>query len=225
MTGSRGEPTGAEGGRAGRANLSCMAATQVSPHEPTRPLTDEEWIELDEDEPGELVDGVLVEEEMPDFVHEVVVAFFVRVIGVWLETRGGFVVGSDVKYLLRKGRGRKPDVSVYLPGGRKPARRGAVRVPPDIAIEVISPRPRDVRRDRIEKTDDYAAFGVRWYWIVDPEARALEIFQRNDDGRYVRVLSAAAGRVDDVPGCAGLGVDLDALWAKVDELPEGDESE
>lgn len=58
---------------------------------------------------------------------------------------------------------------MYLPGYPPLPRHGAVRVPPDVAVEVVTPTPRDVRRDRVEKVDDYAAFGVRYYWIVDPE--------------------------------------------------------
>jgi Uma2 family endonuclease len=109
---------------------------------------------------------------------------------------------------------------VYLPGAPLPGRRDAVaRVPPQIMIEVLSPRPRDVRRDRIDKTRDYARFGVRQYWLVDPEARVLEIFELGADGRYAIALTAADG-AHPVPGCEGLVLDLDALWAEVDRLPD-----
>ena len=41
-------------------------------------------------------------------------------------------------------------------------------------VEIVSPGARDVRRDRIEKPSEYAAFGVRRLWLIDPEARTIE---------------------------------------------------
>lgn len=180
-------------------------------------MTFEEWAALPEDESGELVDGRLEEEEVPDLVHELVVGWLVAMFRSWLG-RGGFVFGSEAKYAVRPDRGRKPDVAVYLgPDGTRLPRRGIVRVPPDIVVEVVSPSPRDERRDRIEKLDEYAAFGVRYYWILDPSLQALEVFELAG-GRYARAARATEGRMTAVPGCAGLVVELDALWAELSRL-------
>ncbi len=181
-----------------------------------------EWLDLPEEQPGELVDGRLEEEEVPDFVHEALVALLAHLLGGWAFPRGGMVGGSEVKLVLGKKRGRKPDLVVYLAGSELPPRRGPVRVPPDVAVEVVSPKPRDTRRDRVDKLADYAAFGIRFYWLVDPELRLLEILELGPDGRYVHALGATAGLLEAVPGCEELVVDLDALWATVDRLsPEG----
>ncbi len=183
-------------------------------------MTLEEWAALDEDEPGELVDGLLEEEEAPTFLHEAVVAReLLRTLGSWAAPRGGWVFGSEAKYAVRPRRGRKPDVSVYLPGAKLPAAgEGVGRTPPSIVVEVISARPRDARRDRVDKVADYQAFGVTLYWIVEPRVRTLEVLDLSAE-RPVLVLSAATGQ-HDAPGCEGLRLDLDALWAEIDRLPD-----
>jgi len=181
-------------------------------------LSLDEWFSLPEDEPGELVEGRIEEEEAPDYLHELLVAFLVRLLGNWIFPQGGLVAGSEAKFAVGARRGRKPDLTVYLPGSPRPPARGLIRVPPDIAIEIVSPTPRDGRRDRVEKMADYAAFGVAWYWLLDPQLRSLEILQLDPQGRYVHVLGAGAGILEQVPGCEGLTLDLDALWAAIDSL-------
>src|SRR5262245_57382292 len=161
-------------------------------------LTVAQWAALPEDEPGELVDGRLVEEEMPDLVHETVVAWLFRVVQPWLRARGGKLFGSEVRLRVSPARGRKADVLGWFPGHPRLPGRGAVGMPPDLIVEVISPTAADDRRDRIDKSDDYARFGVGWYWLIDPDARTLEILELVD-ARYVRRLLASSGRVDVVP--------------------------
>ena len=175
----------------------------------------EEWSQMPEDSAGELVDGRLVEEEVTDYIHEILVIALGSILRSWILPRGGRVAGSDAKLAVTPRRGRKPDLTAYLPG-RLPPRRGLIRIPPDIAIEIVSATPRDGRRDRVEKLDEYAAFGVRYYWIVDPQLRSLEIFELSQDGRYTHALGVAGGSVEEVPGCEGLTLDLDALWLEID---------
>ncbi len=181
-----------------------------------------EWLGLPEDEPGELVDGRVVEEEVPDFVHELVVGLLVRFFGAWVFPAGGAVGGSEAKIALSSDRGRKPDVIVYLPGSQLPPRRGPIRVPPDIAVEVVTPTPRDIRRDRFEKVEEYAAFGIRYYWIVDPELCSIEILELGADGRYVHAVGVTSGVIDPVPGCGDQVLDVDELWATVERLAPGE---
>ncbi|MFL6260786.1 MAG: Uma2 family endonuclease [Thermoanaerobaculia bacterium] len=187
------------------------------PH-PLSELSLDEWFDLPEDEPGELVEGRLEEEEEPDYLHELLVARLGGILGTWTSPQGGLVAGSNAKFVVGSRRGRKPDLTVYLPGGRRPPARGLIRVPPDIAIEIVSPTPRDGRRDRVEKTADYAAFGVAWYWLLDPQLRSLEILQLDPQSRYLHVLGASTGMLEQIPGCEGLTLDLDALWAAIDSL-------
>ena len=181
----------------------------------------DDWFALPEDEPGELIDGRLVEEEVPDLAHELIVTWITSLLRFWLRGRTGFVFGSGVKLKLAEHRGRMPDAGAFLPGGAKPPARGPIPIPPDIAIEIVSTTPRDMRRDRIEKMGDYAAFGIRFYWLIDPVARLLEIYELEDGGLYRRAVGADGGKVETVPGCPGLVLDLDELWAELDTLEQG----
>ncbi len=194
-----------------------MSDVDVVPPRDWPRMTVEEWCDLPEDEPGELLDGRIVEEEMPDYLHELVVIWFARMLAAWISPRGGVVGGSDAKFALGPRHGRKPDLSVYFPTTRMPPRRGPVRTAPDLMVEVISLRPRDVRRDRVEKLDEYARFGVRHYWLLDPEARILECYMLDADGRYVHTAGASEGKVS-VAGFDGLELDLDDLWRETERL-------
>jgi Uma2 family endonuclease len=186
----------------------------------------DEWAALPEDEPGEIVDGRLVEEEAVGYAHEVVVVWLAALLRAWIVPRGGLVGGSDARFAVQPARGRKPDLTVYFPGSPRPPAYGLIRLPPDIAVEVVSPTPRDGRRDRVDKVSEYAAFGVKWYWIVDPRLGSFEILELGPDGRYAHAFSATEGVVANAPGCEGLTLDLDALWGELARLgTEGGEPE
>jgi Uma2 family endonuclease len=180
-------------------------------------MTLDQWAALDEDVEGELVDGLMEEEEIPSVLHEVIVLWLGALLRPWARRRRGIATGSEAKLAVGPRRGRKPDLSVFLPPSLPAASDTLVRVPAHIVIEIVSPRPRDARRDRVEKLTDYARAHVRYYWILDPQLHSLEVYELGRDGRYAVALTAIHGRVR-VPGCAGLTLDLSALWDEVDAV-------
>jgi Uma2 family endonuclease len=48
---------------------------------------------------------------------------------------------------------------------------------PELVIEILSPGAENIRRDRDTKRQVYGKYGVREYWIVDPESHAVDLYR------------------------------------------------
>lgn len=190
-----------------------------SPAAPGVLMTFEQWANMDEDEPGEFVDGRIVEEEVPSVLHEITVSWLIGALRTWGTPRDCPVFGSELKLRVARGRGRKPDVSMF-PQGTRFRDASFLRIPPMLIVEVISRGARDVRRDRFEKRQEYAQFGVQHYWLVDPDARIFEFRTLGSDGLWHEATEVASeGRIEIV-GFDGLILELDQLWREVDQWME-----
>jgi len=93
----------------------------------------------------------------------------------------------------------QPDILVILPGSLARVVPRGVEGPPDLLIEVISPSNRV--HDVFTKRALYARAGVREYWIVDSEARSLEILTLDRDAFH----QAFAASGDEMPVSPLLG--------------------
>jgi len=60
--------------------------------------------------------------------------------------------------------------------------KGHIEGPPALVVEILSPG--NARKDRLIKTELYARFGIKEYWIVTPFPCMVEIFVL-EEGRYV----------------------------------------
>jgi Uma2 family endonuclease len=80
--------------------------------------------------------------------------------------------------------------------------------PAHLVVEIISPGSRAM--DRGEKFYEYEQGGVPEFWLIDPQRKQAEFYQRGQDGIYRLV----------PPGSDGLyhSQVLKGLWLKVDWL-------
>lgn len=172
-----------------------------------------DFIALDDDDRRELVDGVLVEVEVPNKWHEWIVGQILFHLTLWASKRDLVVLPSGYKVRINNRRGAMPDVQVLTAEAYRDADPlGLSRGRPEIAVEVISPTSRG--HDRVRKLGWYASIGVPEHWIVDPDARSLERCVL-DDGVY-SVREVAEGDVTFKPkGLRGLSIPLGAIWARL----------
>jgi Uma2 family endonuclease len=78
-----------------------------------------------------------------------------------------------------------------------------------LVVEILSPS--SIRRDRYEKLEQYARFGVKEYWIVDPASHAFEILVLEDKRLVVHAIAAESGRVESKL-LTGLTIDLTEVF-------------
>jgi len=83
----------------------------------------------------------------------------------------------------------QPNILVILPEGLAQVVPRGIEGPPDLVVEVLSPSNRG--HDLLTKRALYARAGVREYWLVDPEARTIEILALDRDAFHLAV--AASG--------------------------------
>src|SRR5215469_12054327 len=147
------------------------------------PYTWDDFIALDEDDLRELIDGELVEVEVPTKAHERITALIIYYLVGWAQAHGGETLGSGYKVRISAKRGVMPDVQFYRAGNvPRGQEQGLVEGHPDVVLEVQSPS--SVRYDRVKKLAWYASIGVPEYWIIDPAARTFERLVLTGD-RYV----------------------------------------
>ena len=87
-----------------------------------------------------------------------------------------------------------------------------IQGPPDLIVEILSESTR--KTDEIVKRKLYERFGVKEYWIVDPELETVKIYRLTDQ-RYVRVaeLSRESGDTLATPLLPGIQIPLSSLFA------------
>lgn len=129
----------------------------------------------------EVIDGVLYMAPAPLPEHERVGAVIIgRFVAAVEDTALGQVfispdidVGSSTL---------RPDAVVVLAANAGVVAAKRLIGPPDLVIEIASPSTAAYDRDAATgKQGAYARIGVREYWIVDPQARSIEVLVLADD--------------------------------------------
>ena len=156
----------------------------------------------------ELVDGELLVTPAPRPRHQLVLTRLVGTVSAYLspvpELGVLFVSPADITW---GGSDRlvQPDLFVIPPGEVSDTWVSARTLL--LAVEVVSPR--SSRHDRVTKRRLYQRQGVRTYWIVDADARLVEVWRPGDERPEI-VTNMLRWKVAD--DAAELEIDLEELF-------------
>jgi Uma2 family endonuclease len=190
---------------------------RIGPADRGRTMTLQEFLDADvvEGFRYELARGVLEVNEVANDPHRQVVSNLYNAVGHHHRNHPGRILafgGGSEFQLIAPGlaSGRNPDLGVVLRGTPKDWRG---RRQPSLAAEVVSRG--SIKRDYETKREEYLAYGLLEYWIVDPLERKVTVLTRRGD-----TWSEAVFRDDQVivslvlPGFA---TTVAELWADVED--------
>ena len=139
--------------------------------------TYEDYLNTPEGERYELLDGELVVAPSPRTVHQTLVMELATALNAFVKRLALgkiFAAPTDVEFWSGNEKEVvQPDI-LFISAERDHILTEAnVQGAPDLVIEILSPYTQS--RDRGYKRDLYARHGVGEYWLVDPDAKRIEI--------------------------------------------------
>ena len=133
----------------------------------------------------EILDGDLIVSPSPLLLHQAIVMRLIAIFVRYLDRKPvGKIFASPLDVIFSDLDVLEPDL-IFVRNENVAILQDWVRGVPDLVIEVLSPG--SCSMDRGPKLKAYARFGVPEYWIVDPEARTIEVY-RQGAGGYELVL-------------------------------------
>ncbi len=173
---------------------------------PVKRWTYEEYYRLDDDQRYEIINGNLLMAPAPYTWHQDWSHQLTLLLGNFVKRRKvGRVYEAPTDVVLDEENTVQPDLIFVANANLEIIQERAIFGTPDLLVELISPG--SVRRDRADKKDLYARFGVKEYWIGDPANKSLEILTLKE-GRYeLHCAAEVSGKLTSLV-LAGLEFDL-----------------
>jgi len=174
-------------------------------------LTYQDYVLLPDDgKRYEILDGDLYVTPSPTARHQRISLNLVLVLARHVQTHMlGEVIAAPLDVILAEDSIAQPDI-LFISNERLPIVRDWVHGAPDLVIEILSPGTRD--RDRTLKRHLYARHGVRELWLVDPDARSVEVHRLDPAAEALpRIFGEHDTLTSDILPI--LRLDLEPIWA------------
>ena len=183
------------------------------PHPEKKKATYEDLCALPENMVGEIIDGELHATPRPSFRHGIAASVLGgEIVGPFQIGRGGpggwLIIDEPELHL-------GPHIIVPDMAGWRREKIPSIPVEelasvvPDWVCEILSPST--VRIDRLRKMPIFAEHGVGHLWLIDPDARTLEVFRLEGSGWFLASIHGEAEKVRAEPFEA-VEIDLGLLF-------------
>ncbi|MBC7796910.1 MAG: Uma2 family endonuclease [Pyrinomonadaceae bacterium] len=119
----------------------------------------------------ELIEGEIIEMSAMNVAHATTIRLCLAALREVFAK--GFVVDSQLPFSLGSATEPKPDIAVFRGG-----LRDFIHAHPKDALLIVEISDTTLRYDRVQKSSLYAKNGIEDYWIVNINARCVEVYRR-----------------------------------------------
>lgn len=134
-----------------------------------------------ETERYELLEGELVMVPSPTWQHQTVLKRIFRIIDDYVIEHGlGEVRFAALDLILAEEIVLQPDIILIAKEHQGIISEEGIRGGPDLGVEVLWPATAE--RDRTYKRTLCARYGIREYWLVDPQEKTVEVLEWTESG-------------------------------------------
>ncbi len=181
----------------------------VSPQPQTK-STYEDYAKTPDDERWELIDGELIMAAAPSVSHQRVVFALGKAMDAFVVERElGEVMVPAPDVVLSDTNTVQPDLLFVSKERADIITPANVQGAPDVMVEVRSPST--ARLDWVVKRELYARYGVKEYWLVDPDVETATVLLLGERG-YEEATTYWKGQVLTSPTLEGLAIDLNDVF-------------
>jgi len=141
----------------------------------TQTYTYEDYLKINDDNQYELIGGELILVPAPQTIHQWISGeLFVEISNFIRKNKLGKLFHAPFDVILSDKDKPQPDILFISANRLDIITEDNIKGAPDLIIEILSPST--ASRDKVEKSRIYYKYGVKEYWIVDPEAKVVQVF-------------------------------------------------
>lgn len=172
-------------------------------------LTHDDYLQIPEDgQRHEIIDGELYVSPTPSIRHQEISSNLHSILGPYIRAhRLGRLYAAPTDVLMSRHDVVQPDLLFVSQERLGIITEANIKGAPDLVIEIHSKRTR--LRDEGVKRECYERLGVREYWTVDPDRKAIRVYLLKGDVLLLTVrFTATAGDILTTPLLPGLEIPL-----------------
>jgi len=158
-------------------------------------LTYHDYVQLPDDKRYELAEGELILVPAPNLYHQQILGKLWTSIYTHAEANHlGKVFLAPCDVVLCEITVLQPDLLFVSREHQGILTDANIQGSPDLVVEILSPSTR--QRDLGIKRNLYAKYGVREFWIVDPDVKTVEVLSLTETGYRTVVIVHQAGTLN-----------------------------